>query len=369
MKGYWIYLFVCFGLCLWLGSRLWSYEIKWGNEIIYVEHDDVILQKLDKTIEQVLGESKIDQYRWRRFPGLSSKGLTYKMQGGIQFFDLKLISVEEVEPLYIKMYADLLSKMNALRVIRPFLADFPLNPETLNLIIGFKDSQGEPLPPPCIAVAKLEFGKFVLYEYRPRPGEGPYKEIYSKNMEDISALQDLFTPKMPKVLEPYKREVPVFSQVPSRCNSKAGREVFKFAKEFCRKHQLDFVIQGTVGNNNYDSCPFSFALRGSQLLGLSDSKELALTCGKELLSFVQTNANILTVMKHRAKMFGEEDPATVPEPRHMGFRISFWDENFDRRKQPYIAEIRFMHEKFSYFIADEYQRLVLLHEDLWNEDN
>ena len=50
-------------------------------------------------------------------------------------------------------------------------------------------------------------------------------------------------------------------------------------------------------------------------------------------------------------------------PEQLAYRISFWDENIDRPVAPYIAEIRLLDGKLSYFTADENQQLVLVFEE------
>ena len=61
------------------------------------------------------------------------------------------------------------------------------------------------------------------------------------------------------------------------------------------------------------------------------------------------------------------DSSVIPEPRHLSFRISFWDENVDRQSAPYIAEIHLMDKKFSYFTSDDLQRLVLVREESFDD--
>ena len=61
------------------------------------------------------------------------------------------------------------------------------------------------------------------------------------------------------------------------------------------------------------------------------------------------------------------DDATFPEIRHIGFRISFWDENIDRQIAPYIAEIRMFEGRLKYFTADDGQRLVLVYEESYDD--
>ena len=55
--------------------------------------------------------------------------------------------------------------------------------------------------------------------------------------------------------------------------------------------------------------------------------------------------------------------SSTPSSDQIAFRINFWDENIDRPVAPYIAEIRLLDDKLSYFTADENQCLVLTFEE------
>ena len=49
------------------------------------------------------------------------------------------------------------------------------------------------------------------------------------------------------------------------------------------------------------------------------------------------------------------DPKTKPYlyPERIGFKLSFWDDNYDRPLTPYLAQIIYMNEKFYYYYADQ----------------
>jgi hypothetical protein len=126
-------------------------------------------------------------------------------------------------------------------------------------------------------------------------------------------------------------------------------------------------MSGTAGENERDSRAFDFVLGGGQCINLEEARKLAATCSKELLDFVRNDKECRIYLKERSEWKGSKDPSTFPEPRHIAFRISFWDENVDRQPAPYIAEIRVIDEKFKYFTSDECQRLVLVHEETFDE--
>jgi hypothetical protein len=82
-----------------------------------------------------------------------------------------------------------------------------------------------------------------------------------------------------------------------------------------------------------------------------------------MLSFAQTSQLYKDYIKERSTWKNEQHPSPTPIPEQFAYRISFWDENIDRPVAPYIAEIRLLDGKLSYFTADDNQQLVLVFEE------
>lgn len=99
------------------------------------------------------------------------------------------------------------------------------------------------------------------------------------------------------------------------------------------------------------------------------ARTLAASCSIELLEFVRKNQIWLDYLKDRSTWKCTKDRTSFPEPRHHAFRILFWDENVDRQPAPYIAEFRFIDEKFKYYTADDGQRLALVYEESYGDGN
>jgi hypothetical protein len=139
-------------------------------------------------------------------------------------------------------------------------------------------------------------------------------------------------------------------------------------KGFCAKNNLSITTVGTVGKHYFDSRALDFALRGSQTtLGIDQARALAARCNKELLSFAQTSQVYKDYIKERSTWIREPYPSPTPIPEQFGYRISFWDENVDRPVAPYIAEIRLLDTRLTYFTADDNQQLVLTFEESFEE--
>ncbi len=63
-----------------------------------------------------------------------------------------------------------------------------------------------------------------------------------------------------------------------------------------------------------------------------------------------------------------DDFPLEPELRLVGYKIAYWDENFERRQAPLMAEMQFYHEKFHYYQADpKTQALHLVFEESYED--
>ena len=82
------------------------------------------------------------------FPQMNRYGYTYSLDLMIKFRGVRLKCIPEIEELHADIYGEILSKLNSIKNIRPFLANFPLSPDTFALSIGFDAENGRLFPPP-----------------------------------------------------------------------------------------------------------------------------------------------------------------------------------------------------------------------------
>ena len=195
------------------------------------------------------------------------------------------------------------------------------------------------------------------------PEYGVVKKI---PLSEATWLKEFFSSSVSRKMADHKVKVPTYDR-PSPQASAVVEAVFGFVKKFAHANGLEIVTTGNAGDHEGDSRGFNFVLCGGQCINLKEARKLAATCSKELLEFVRNDTECRTYLKRRSTWIGSKDPSTFPEPRHTAFRISFWDENVDRQPAPYIDEIRVIGENFKYFTSDEGQRLVLVHEETFDE--
>ena len=112
---------------------------------------------------------------------------------------------------------------------------------------------------------------------------------------------------------------------------------------------------------------FGFVLAGTHKLSLADARKLAADCATQFLQSIQNSDKAKAYAAKVDKTFRRTRPDGTFSSKDFIFRLSFWDENIDRRENPYIAEIRFFDNTFQYFTSDEGQRLVPVFQETFDE--
>ena len=296
------------------------------------------------------------------YPALVDSGLTFYLFICPSIETDPITEPRESLPIFKKIYADALKRFNAIRPIRPFLAEFPLTPSCCGLFLKFTDKEKQIRKPPYVGTIR-KMGETIEIN----PWDSWDKSEKAPSNVNIRVpvqeeLKELYTPQLPPKQPGPKPKIPPLTRLSWRYNNPFGKSLFKFLTQFCQKQHLEITILGKV-EPNVSFKDFSFALRGSQTLSLDEARKLAATCSKELLQYARTDPDAIAFMKQRSTERVVKDAATVAEPRHCAFRISFWNEDIDRIPAPAIAEIRVIGESFQYFTADKDQRLVLALEE------
>jgi hypothetical protein len=291
-------------------------------------------------------------------------GLTYWFDG-VYVLRYNSTSEEDVEKLFIEIYRPYLHDLNSIRSIRPWLDTFPMTPDSLSFCLGFDDASSNPVLPPNIATINLDRGTLHFSKYvGNQPGSQIlYKPFNERQAREITGLKDLYCPQCPRQSVNPRPRLPEFIPIRGSYDSPIMMAQIELVKKFCATNNLAITTFGTVGKHYFDSRAFDFALRSSQSISLEQAKALATRCNKELVSFAQTSQVYKDYIKERSTWKHERYPSPTPIPEQFAYRISFWDENIDRPVAPYIAEIRLLDGKLSYFTADDNQHLVLVFEE------
>jgi hypothetical protein len=338
--------------------------IVYANSFLPFHKDADGLRLLNKELEEKFASPNRWGYSIWYYPSLTNIGLTYLVSSNFFLQNQRYKSVDEAQSLFIDIYKDYINKLNSIREIRPFLAEFPITPSSTSLCLVFKDSKRENLQPPYIVSVilrwdALEFNQCVVGDEFELGFE--FRTICKREIKKISGLNELYSPSIPRnrPTHPIKM-VAISKPFPATPDALS---LFHFISNFAEQKNLHFVTFNSVGETIQEFWPFQFALYGYQNLKLEEARVMAAQCSTQTLQFLKSDKECLDFMKKRSTWRHIKDKALIPEIQHFAFRISFWDESIDRQPQPYIAEIRFLGGKVKYYSADENQRLVLVFEE------
>ena len=207
----------------------------------------------------------------------------------------------------------------------------------------------------------MEFNRFIKDRL-----PVPFETALTKSIGDSELLRGFYKCKIDRKPCVERPVVPKVSYIFNHC-SPCQHALFEFAEAFAVKNNLNFVGLCPAESQFKDKTPFNMILWGTSQLTKDSARKLAAECAGEFLQFVQNDKRTLCYMVEISKNTHINNDATFPEACHLGFRISFWDENIDRQPEPYISEIRLFEGKFKYFTVDDGQRLVLVHEETFDE--
>jgi hypothetical protein len=351
-------------ICIFLVSRIHAMFLP------HSERRDDVLYELDKELHETIVKANKGKYGFFSSPQMSKNGLTYVIVINAFLKNVKCRSVEEVELIHKHIYEDLFKQLCSIRVIRPFLAEFPLTAHSVHINLDFYGEKNEKCRPPYLSgvIARgtdFEFLQIVMKDIRfeDKIQSVPDKDVVKViPLSEASWMKQFLSTSIPRSKSDHPIKVPEYVQ-PSPHSSPMSQAVFSFERAFCKANNLHIVSFGDAGAAPDKSRAFTFILRGEQQVSLEEAQRIARSCSKGLFDFVCHNQTCLDYMQERSTWEFLKDPAIFPEPRHLGFRISFWDENVDRPSAPYIAEIRLFDSVLQYFTADENQILKLTYEE------
>lgn len=334
------------------------------------ERRDEVLYELDKELHGTIVITNKGKYGFFSSPQMSWDGLTYVIVINAFLKNVQCRSVQEVELIHKHIYADLFKQLCSIRVLRPFLAEFPLTANSVQVNLDFYGEKNEKCRPPYLSGIisrgnNFEFLQIVMKNVRfgDKIESVPDKDVIKIiPLSEAPWMQQFLSTAIPRSKADHPIKIPEYN-APSPRDSSIGEALFQFEKKFCETNNLHVVTTGCSGPTEKDSRAFDFTLRGEQQMSLEAARKLAGLCATELLEYVRKNDDCLQYLKRRTSWKGSTDHATYPEPRHLCFRISFWDENVDRPPAPYIAEIRLLDTTLQYFTADENQVLKLTCEE------
>jgi hypothetical protein len=157
-------------------------------------------------------------------------------------------------------------------------------------------------------------------------------------------------------------------------------------KELIRNVQMEKDSKKAIQNfvENYKETPLQFIASGrlhhlpfEASFGIwvtSSSQQTIISARVLALSFTKAYLSELLSNKYTLAWYGQKQkryPKYFPEKlslKNVGIRIAFWDQNVERPKAPYLAEIDFYENTFRYYEADpQTQALKLVLEESYEK--
>jgi hypothetical protein len=135
-------------------------------------------------------------------------------------------------------------------------------------------------------------------------------------------------------------------------DDKYSRDHFKIlAKKLGKKHELEVIITGTGKIIDSLKATWSVSLIGRQALTLDEVRPIITEFAQSLYQLASTDPRFLDKMNG---MYAVEHKPSIPAitPDMIGIKITFWDKNVDRVKQPAVAQVIFTDNKITYLFAD-----------------
>lgn len=290
----------------------------------------------------------------------------------IKLTDFKTRNQREAIETALKFYRAYIDTFNNTREIRPYLQEFPVPMSQYRMRVCFARDPREELEEFTPYIDEVVVMSFSGSKIRVEQFAGrlcsilQYVDVYDNCLgREPEELKATNPPRLEKVDKDKPIEIPSTTKRCPQCSY--FKEEFKFCSQFATKNNLKLIaLHGAVPLKPLAEgvivSSFVYAAQ-DRFVSLDQAKELVRTiCNEHAVEYFKNGTLQYCIDLHRRHGKIELSPK-VDVQKHLSFRVSFWDKYIDRVKSPYIAEVRVLREKAQYYVADEYQRLQLIHEE------
>ena len=299
--------------------------------------------------------------------------LTDMISCQIQLNETKCRDPQEALTIYTLYAQAYIDTLNNVREIRPYITSFPYSLDMWDFVVDFaRDKKTQMFfYAPFISGVECFSNKIIIHQLL-REKQLPDGQICYDIYENIfktpnilpKEIQNMDLPKFDKTNKPKK--IPSTTKF---CSFNDGlKEEFTFAQNLAKKNgliliALEGVLNGETAHSPKNDCLQEAFATQEKCATLNESKELVRNLRDSMISFLVKGSRLSNWANLFRKQGKESLSPTINLQEYMSFRVSFWDEYIDRVKAPHIAEIRVVGQKARYYIADELQRLQLVHEE------
>jgi hypothetical protein len=121
-----------------------------------------------------------------------------------------------------------------------------------------------------------------------------------------------------------------------------------YGERFAKSHGMKFLYLGDVTGTQRSF--YCIALLDNRPTTIEQGKKFAIYLLRDFANMMHTDGAVLNCFKFYKKM-SPEKPLKLPLKK-IGFKITYWDNDMNRFKPPYLAEIIFAEGVCYYYEAD-----------------
>lgn len=305
-------------------------------------------------------------------PFTNLHGLIKQSDCSVSLTDFKTNDQVEALKIAFQYYQGYIDTLNNTREARPYLYDFPVSITMCSFALRFAHDPQTKLSYPAPYLASVlfmgAFGKPVsIVQY----AGGGY---FSKNYTDVydnclgafpDELQAMNTPRFDKMDN--QKPIAISQATKYFAINDSAKDEFFFAQKFAKENGLKFIAYMNAFDlekpKDKRVCSFLTYAGQEMCLSLDQARELVMKTRNEHVVFYNQWGVLPNYVNGARKSGLESLSPIVDAQKYLGFRLSFWDKYIDRVKAPFIAEVRVYGKRARYYVADELQRLQLIHEE------
>lgn len=306
-------------------------------------------------------------------PGLFNTYGSTALIDGFSFHsakDEKITDVAYVENRVATTVVQLVHMLNNIPSIRPYLLRFPLTVSDVRYTLNFTNKQTDfHYYEPLIALGYFNGRSLevdVLHNPKlanPLPIEADIvgrKTILKKPLDDTPKLCALKSVSVPRTSIACQ-EIKYIKSIPDNFCSSSRREFFKYFDRYIAKSGFKIACLTDAADPKKDGTyrPIAAGMWSYRKIDINEAKSLAKGIFADWFTWASNNPETIKSIEENK----EQGTLLYSGTDRICFRITFWDEYFNRVEEPYIAQILCQDSMIEYYTADEGQRLVKVFEE------
>ena len=338
----------------------------------------------------LITENVISEF-YKRYPitihGFGGSAMDVVRELFLAFLTLKPFTLEEARELVINCTEIYLCNINSNQGLRPYLIEYPFPSSGIQL--DFYSYPANPQTDAILAGVGINQDQITYWTRDPATGfpRNMHKETYEEARAIVEKAGKLIacnqldnhnltiTKETMKSLKERRAEIKAKSALYHKTKYTSGPEPCKkmywilddYGEQVAEKEDLLFHRTGVFlehGSPNVGDVWYGLMFQSDRKLTLDEGQLYAATLVADFLKMLQTDPRILEY--HTWDNSGYKNckcpPFLTPAPdiRQVCWKLAFWDENVNRPQAPYLAEIRFEHSEFLYFVADPHTQALQL---------